>query len=151
MAMKQPWMRVLCSTVARTLHRRRRAAEINFVTAECEAYLSGKYADWLSNHGQPVPGWAWINGLAHGSADDVTATAAADAGGEGPDQLIAEIACKVRSATEGTGVSVAALQHHTLIPLETRLWTLFGDAVPTDSSELAEWLALAFRHPTSPR
>ncbi len=34
--------------------------------ADTEAFLSGHYADGLRRRGEPVPGWAWLNRLAHG-------------------------------------------------------------------------------------
>jgi hypothetical protein len=35
---------------------------------ECDAYVTGRYAEYAAAHGWPVPVWAWINALAH--ADD---------------------------------------------------------------------------------
>jgi hypothetical protein len=34
---------------------------------DCQAYLSGDYIGFLEQHNLPVPGWAWLNALAHGS------------------------------------------------------------------------------------
>ena len=53
---------------------RNRAWEQEFV-AECEAFLSGHSAQWLADANRPVPVWAWVNALAHGSDDDITALA----------------------------------------------------------------------------
>lgn len=46
---------------------RRKDPEAEEFVAECERFLSGSYADHLDELGQPVPVWAWVNLLAHGS------------------------------------------------------------------------------------
>ena len=38
---------------------------------ECEAFLSGRYAQHLAELDLPVPVWAWMNTLAHGSSDQI--------------------------------------------------------------------------------
>jgi hypothetical protein len=42
------------------------------LVAECEAFFSGQYAQYLDNENRPIPVWAWLNVLAHGSEDDIT-------------------------------------------------------------------------------
>lgn len=37
---------------------------------ECDAYVTGRYAEYAVGHGWAVPMWAWINALAH--ADEAT-------------------------------------------------------------------------------
>ena len=32
---------------------------------ECEAWLSGEWAEYLAAHGEEVPPWAWLNRVAH--------------------------------------------------------------------------------------
>jgi hypothetical protein len=42
------------------------AADSSLLIAETEAFLSGEYANYLRSLQRGVPGWAWLNGLAHG-------------------------------------------------------------------------------------
>jgi hypothetical protein len=38
---------------------------------ECEAFLSGTYVELCEARGEPVPVWAWMNLLAHGTEDQL--------------------------------------------------------------------------------
>jgi hypothetical protein len=40
---------------------------------ECEAFLSGTYVELCEARGEPVPVWAWMNLLAHGTEDQLRA------------------------------------------------------------------------------
>lgn len=42
-----------------------------------EAYHAGRYAEFLLDTGAVVPGWAWVNALAHGNVIDIAAVALA--------------------------------------------------------------------------
>lgn len=42
-----------------------------------EAYRAGRYAEHLLDLGAAVPGWAWVNALAHGNVLDIAAAALA--------------------------------------------------------------------------
>jgi hypothetical protein len=48
------------------------------LVAECEAFFSGRSAQYLDNQNRPVPAWAWLNLLAHGSEEDIAAVAAGE-------------------------------------------------------------------------
>ena len=41
------------------------------LAAECEAFLAGRYPEYLTYRGRPVPAWAWTNPLAHASEDQL--------------------------------------------------------------------------------
>jgi hypothetical protein len=45
------------------------------VLPELEALLRGAYVEYLERRGRPVPPWAWINLLAHGSEDTLRSAA----------------------------------------------------------------------------
>jgi hypothetical protein len=45
--------------------------------AALEAYRSGRYAEFLLDEGSAVPGWAWVNALAHGNVLDIASVAVA--------------------------------------------------------------------------
>lgn len=39
------------------------------IVGECEAFLSGGYAEWLAARGETLPTWALLNALAHSAPD----------------------------------------------------------------------------------
>lgn len=39
--------------------------------AACEAFLAGRYPEYLEDRGQPIPPWAWTNPLAHAPEDQL--------------------------------------------------------------------------------
>lgn len=41
------------------------------ITADCAAFLDGRYAEWLLDRGRPVPPWVWLNQAAHASHLDL--------------------------------------------------------------------------------
>jgi len=49
--------------------RRDRTVDARTVIAACEAMLEGRYVEQLEAWGSPVPSWAWINLLAHATAE----------------------------------------------------------------------------------
>jgi len=52
--------------------RARRSAEHEIVLG-CEAFVAGRYVDYLQAHHETVPSWGWLNLLAHGGVDDLIA------------------------------------------------------------------------------
>jgi hypothetical protein len=49
---------------------RRDPAERELVV-ECDAFVTGLYAEYLLAHSRPVPVWVWTNLLAHGTEQDL--------------------------------------------------------------------------------
>ena len=93
------------------------------LVTECEAYLSGRYAEYLGEAKRPVPVWAWLNVLAHGSEEDVAALAA---GEPHPSislwhQALAFLAQELMNQAARRGRRLADLQRSTLVPLELEL------------------------------
>lgn len=126
-------------------------SEAQALAEETEAFLAGRSADWLSRRGRPVPAWAYINVLAHGTRTDITSQAGTPGSGAGPDDLVAALACQVLSIIDRTGISLLTLQHCALLPLESRLRELFGPAMPQSRAQLAEWLLMAISECMTPR
>jgi hypothetical protein len=46
------------------------------IVLECEAFLHGTLAEYWDDKGLPVPPWAWLNLLAHGSENQIRASIA---------------------------------------------------------------------------
>jgi hypothetical protein len=88
---------------------------------ECEAFLVGAYPACLARHGVDIPSWAWLNPLAHGSSDELTALAAhqdGEPGGEGSGwpEVVAALATELLS-----GDGPCSRQRGALVPLELQL------------------------------
>jgi len=45
--------------------RRSEGAAAGELAAECEAFLAGRYPEYLNRRSHPIPVWAWTNPLAH--------------------------------------------------------------------------------------
>jgi len=135
---------------------RNRAWEQEFV-AECAAFLSGHSAQWLAEENRPVPVWAWLNVLAHGGHDDITALAS----GEPPSahsrsasvwhQALAFLAQELISQATRRGCSLADLQRSTLVPLELELAGRQTSGAGEPAQLVARVLSALARHPTSRR
>jgi hypothetical protein len=90
-----------------------------------------------------VPGWAWVNSLAHGTAEDLAAVANDKATGGEPGEVMAGVARQVIGVMERTGLSLSSLGRSTLIQLASRLPDLCGCRCPRDRSQLAECVGAA--------
>jgi hypothetical protein len=45
------------------------------IAAECHLFLTGRYAERSDAAGRHLPAWVWLNELAHGSPDELSALA----------------------------------------------------------------------------
>jgi hypothetical protein len=61
----------------RSNERRAGSPEERDLVRECEAFLLGGNARSLDHTGQVIPAWAWLNALAHGSAEEIATLASA--------------------------------------------------------------------------
>ncbi len=100
----------------------------------CEAVLHGRYVEHLQRCHQPVPGWAWLNRLAHGTREELGGLAGADHVHTGSTPAPAWRAAQSFLATvvldraaEGAG-GLTELQCRVLVPLELALITSPGAA-----------------------
>lgn len=93
---------------------------------ECEAFMSGRLAEEMELARQPVPSWAWINMLAHGSPRQLRLMA----GGALVDQFVeAEawerglsfLAREVLAVVEQYRCGIEDVQHQVLVPLELEM------------------------------
>jgi hypothetical protein len=107
--------------------RRARDAAGAELIAGCEAFITGRYADYLEDREQAVPRWVWLNLLAHGTAEQL-ASAQEDLG---PDRCWcgfdaawraarAYLAGEVLDAVDAGQGPLGALQQRVLVPLESR-------------------------------
>lgn len=86
--------------------------------AETEAFLTGSFADHLIALGQPVPLWAWLNVLAHGSEADLCRVSCSRTPGGDWHRARAFLAGEVLDHLEAGTCSLTDLQRDILIGLE---------------------------------
>ncbi len=112
--MRRPWR-----------DRKGNAPDDHEIVRECTAFLSGCYPGHLVDAGLPVPAWAWLNPLAHGTADSVRVLAS-DAIVRRPalyatnawKQAVAYLAYEVLRLVGDDSGALADVQHQSLVPLE---------------------------------
>ena len=116
---------------------------------ECEAWLAGTWAEYLADHDEPVPPWAWVNKLAHAPEKLVRSMTRMPATNDDEWFLlrgcVAEALIKEASSK---GVSVADLQRSVLLPIESALFqneTLYRYGNP----ELMVRILAALHHPSA--
>jgi len=99
-------------------------AAANELAAECEAFLAGRYPEYLAYRGYPVPAWAWTNPLAHASEDQLRTmiSTRGDAMGSagGWPQACCYVAGELLDLAERRGPLIE-LQARALVPLELGL------------------------------
>lgn len=88
---------------------------------ECESYLEGQYARRLARDGCPVPAWAWINLLAHGSRQELESLARAQYRWSQAASIWPTMAAEVIRATDRSGQPLVQLQRRCLVPLEVQI------------------------------
>jgi len=89
---------------------------------ETEAFLAGSLAEAIEARAETVPDWVWINGLAHGTPDDI-ATFAADRGRRRDSGWRRARGLLAKDLLEAATVHgpLERLQHDVIVPLELRL------------------------------
>lgn len=93
---------------------------------ECEAFLSGRLAEELEDRQQPVPAWAWMNMLAHGTPRQLRSMAYEGLGGafttvDAWERGLCFLAREVLAMAEERGCTVEELQRRALVPLELEM------------------------------
>jgi hypothetical protein len=94
------------------------------LAADCEAFLAGRYLEYLTRRGQPIPGWAWTNPLAHAPEEQLRSMISTRGQSMGPPSRWRHACCYVAGQlldlAERRG-PLAALQATALVPLELEL------------------------------
>jgi hypothetical protein len=93
------------------------------IVGEAEAVINGDSAVGFQRHREPVPGWAWINFLAHTPLEGLTNVLTTHAETESLSRwgrvifdLVAELMAKTYQ-----GYDLARLQRRSLVPLELQV------------------------------
>lgn len=126
------------------------------VVAGAEAFLSGTSARHLRRRRSDVPGWAWLNTLAHGDAFRIVEIAS----GCGPDrswragtrrwrQALVFIASQMLESSGGRPSAVGEIQMGVLQPLEERMMRGDPEAPRTPEQLVAAALSAMWPIPRS--
>lgn len=110
--------------MAVTRLRRRRPLWTSSIVEECSAYLAGDYEALLRRRHAPVPPWATLNRLAHGSLAQVRSLSRPSRfprWWRRPDRLTGGLATRILQLVEDDPERLVALQQAVLIPLELQL------------------------------
>jgi hypothetical protein len=96
----------------------------NDVGWECELFLAGRYAQRLHAHHLPIPAWACLNPLAHGTNDDLANLRARNVEAVWPLQwmnAISFLAGEIMVLIDDDPDLLRELQRDVLVPMELRL------------------------------
>ena len=94
---------------------------------EFDAFLAGRYADWLSTTHRAVPAWAWVNKVAHATIEELHTIATSPPPADAPSatvpwhnvsSLLAKVVLVVVNDDESR---LARLQRDTLVPAELQV------------------------------
>ena len=115
-------------------------ADDDVVGDQAEAYLQGRYRQYLEARHEVVPSWAWVNQVAHGTRCDL-AGRASGSGDVGPGRLVASVALQLTSLSDA---QLLRVQHERLMPLEGAMRDDDGDP-PRSEEELARAIIVGLR------
>lgn len=116
------------------------------IVHECELYLAGRYAHHLQSAGRPVPSWAWLNPLAHGTREEVASWAGGARHRDAPpewSQAITFLAGTVLEVAGDDPAELSCLQQQILVPLELQLAAKWFE--PMTPSRLVKLVAADLR------
>lgn len=113
---------------------------------ELEAFLAGRYVDFLAARHRPVPAWAVVNRLAHGTRDELARIVEGRTGPQAspPQRRVAWeeserfLAAQLLARTADAG-ELLALQLASLVPLELAL----VERVKTERLDAEQVLAMS--------
>ncbi len=94
------------------------------LVAECESFVEGHYVDLLLQNGTQVPGWAWLNQLAHADPNELAEMATGSVKHRGASasdvywqRAVSLLAREIFIAAAREGCAVEELQRSVLVPL----------------------------------
>jgi hypothetical protein len=94
---------------------------------EFEAFLAGRYIDYLVQHSRAIPTWAWVNAVAHATHDELVAIATGTTYFEALpsaarwQQAVRAIARHLVAETGDDDERLRELQSQVLVPVELTL------------------------------
>lgn len=106
------------------------------LSAECDAFVTGRYHRILLDRHQLFPDWAWINLLAHADCEELERLAGMTPTRHSPLAVLSYLANDLLTAVGRDDRALRELQERTLVPLELSL--LAPPAGATSLSQLVK-------------
>jgi hypothetical protein len=101
---------------------RRRDRNGETIAQECEAFLAGRFHELcLGDNWQALPGWVWINPLAHADLVELERLAHLSPSRHDPLAFLSYLADEVLLRAGGDELTLKRIQHDILVPLELAL------------------------------
>lgn len=95
------------------------------IGGQSEAYLSGRLAAWIDDHGQRVPEWAWVNALSRAGLDDLVSLQSVPwrqrRSKTWAASFLVPLGAELALRCRGSDQDLADLQRRYLWPLEARM------------------------------
>lgn len=85
---------------------------------ECEAFFAGTFVELCEERATPVPAWAWMNLLAHGTEDQLSVGITQHPSAGRWRHARAFLAGELLDVTDGGRPRLPEFQHDVLVPLE---------------------------------
>jgi hypothetical protein len=123
------------SEPARRGTRRRRESNRRGIAQEYEAFVTGRYHELLLRNHRPLPGWAWVNPLAHADRSELERLANLSPSCHDPMTFLSYLASEVLLRAGGDDVLLRRIQRETLAPLEI---SLLHEPGSSDLAQLAK-------------
>lgn len=93
---------------------------------ECEAFLAGTYVELCEARGEPVPVWAWMNLLAHGTEDQLHGSVVQRPNAGPWRQARGFFAGELLDRVDAAQLSLPEFQATVLVPLELEVLSCPG-------------------------
>ena len=125
---------------------RRRGRHREGIAQECEAFLAGRFHElWLGDNWHALPGWVWINPLAHAERVELERLAHLSPGRHNPLAFLSYLADEVLLCAGKDDLTLKRIQHDVLVPLE---FALLHQENSSDLLKVAKVIRDQLEHPT---
>jgi hypothetical protein len=128
--------------------RRRARVDARRLARDCEAVVTGRFADLLFDRGDRVPVWAWSNLLAHGTESELRREVKRRRSVDPWRRVRGTLAARLLEGVDAGRIALAEFQRETLVPLELELMSRTTETGWTVSK--LEALVSAVLPPASP-
>lgn len=96
-------------------------SDATLMVEELDAFLAGAYVEMCEARQERVPVWAWMNLLAHGTAEELQAAVHRDQRADRWRQARAYVAGELLERLDAAEMDLADFQREVLVPLELEI------------------------------
>jgi hypothetical protein len=118
-----------------------RNEDAELLVREATAIIAGRYAEWATAAGRPVPVWAWMNLLAHGTEEALRTEAERLCGARGWRHARSAVAAEILDLADAGHIRLSEVQRDVLLPLELDVMACANAATWTPRELFAGLLA----------